>query len=212
MSKENVKTEADNLTKLSAYYLNKNGFFQGLVIGDIPAICGGAKNGYHIIVSTLNKDAPYVYLSYSILQPNGEHKDYGYYVDLASTACHYGGKRYWFLCPITIDGKPCGKRVAVLYLGGNVFGCSGCYSLTYRSRKLSGIYKKFGVINMPEMERQGLDFKRWHYKGKPTKKFLRFIKKYEKAMVLAKAFNEQGDNRLKKLQKKVGLILKHEQE
>ena len=39
MHKEkNTKTKADDLIKLSVSYLRKNGFFKGLVGGDIPVI------------------------------------------------------------------------------------------------------------------------------------------------------------------------------
>ena len=90
----------------------------------------------------------------------------------------------------------------MLYKGNNFFGCRHCFNLMYHSQKLSGIYKKFGVIDIPKLQREASNFKRWYYKNKPTKKFLRFIKKYEKAMALAKAFNARGDARLKKTQKK----------
>ena len=202
MKKENVKIESDSLIKLSVSYLRKNGYFHGLVTGDIPTLCGGVKGGYHIIVSTLNKDAPYLHLSCSIMQSNGERKDLGYYVDLVTTKCGFGGERFWFLCPITIDGKPCGKRVAVLYKGNDFFGCRECHNLTYKSQKLSGIRKKFGVINMPELHSELLKIKRLRYKGWPTKKILRFNKKCEKAVALASLYKVRGDNMSKKNQEK----------
>jgi len=54
-----------------------------------------------------------------------------YSVELDTTHCNYGGKRYWFLCPI------CKKRVAKIYLpsGGKYFACRSCNYLTYRSCK-----------------------------------------------------------------------------
>lgn len=39
-------------------------------------------------------------------------KDYNYHVKLDRTPCHYGGYRYWYLCP------HCGKRTSVLYRAG----------------------------------------------------------------------------------------------
>lgn len=45
------------------------------------------------------------------------------------TPCNYGGYRKWFLCP------HCGKRVAVLYLGGKFFLCRHCYGLVYGSQQ-----------------------------------------------------------------------------
>ncbi len=54
-----------------------------------------------------------------------------YTIDFTSTPCNYGGKRYWFLCPV------CGKRVGKLYLlpEGRYYECRTCYSLTYRGCK-----------------------------------------------------------------------------
>jgi hypothetical protein len=53
-------------------------------------------------------------------------------VQLDWTACHYGGRRPWFLCP----GRSCGRRVAVLYGTGKYFLCRHCYRLTYAARNM----------------------------------------------------------------------------
>ena len=49
-----------------------------------------------------------------------------YAVNVATTTPHYGGVRYWWLCP------RCGRRVADLY-GGKLFLCRLCHGLTYRT-------------------------------------------------------------------------------
>ena len=46
-------------------------------------------------------------------------------IELVTTACNYGGKRYWLYCP------DCGKRVRVLYYSGNHFTCRTCSKLLY---------------------------------------------------------------------------------
>lgn len=57
---------------------------------------------------------------------------------LVSTPCRYGGTRWWFLCPICIDGKSCHRRVSALYfIDGKGFGCRHCHDLTYRSSQES---------------------------------------------------------------------------
>ncbi len=58
-----------------------------------------------------------------------------YRVELATTPCNSGGRRYWFVCPLRIDEKPCQRRVAKLYLPSErqYFGCRHCYNLTYES-------------------------------------------------------------------------------
>jgi hypothetical protein len=68
---------------------------------------------------------------------SSEKVQYDYPIAFTATRCNFGGVRYWFICPLVIDGKPCRRRVAKLYLppGGKYFGCRHCYNLTYRSCK-----------------------------------------------------------------------------
>ena len=49
-----------------------------------------------------------------------------YAVNVTTTTPHYGGVRYWWLCP------RCARRVADLY-GGKLFLCRECHGLTYRT-------------------------------------------------------------------------------
>lgn len=57
---------------------------------------------------------------------------------LVSTPCRYGGTRWWFLCPLSIDGKSCNRRVTTLYfVDGSGFGCRHCHDLAYRSSRES---------------------------------------------------------------------------
>jgi len=58
-----------------------------------------------------------------------------YFVRLVTTSPPVGGVRWWFVCPLVVNGRPCRKRVSKLYLppGADFFGCRTCYGLTYRS-------------------------------------------------------------------------------
>src|SRR5262249_53405882 len=58
-----------------------------------------------------------------------------YRVSLTTTRPWFGGLRWWFVCPMVVDGRPCNRRVGKLYLPpcGRYFGCRHCYRLTYRS-------------------------------------------------------------------------------
>jgi len=66
-----------------------------------------------------------------------EKTEVDYRVELATTPCNFGGVRYWFICPLVVNGRACQRRVAKLYLppGGRYFGCRHCYNLTYESCK-----------------------------------------------------------------------------
>jgi hypothetical protein len=62
-----------------------------------------------------------------------EVKDTGQRLPITWTACHFGGRRPWFICSARVNGRYCGRRVAVLYLGGEVFACRKCCGLAYES-------------------------------------------------------------------------------
>lgn len=69
-------------------------------------------------------------LIYSCKSYGGEWEKLDYSVRLQTTSCHYGGVRYWFICP----AGGCGRRVALLY-GGRIFACRHCYQLAYKSQR-----------------------------------------------------------------------------
>ena len=56
-------------------------------------------------------------------------------IRLQTTRPHLGGVRWWFTCPLIVDGIACERRVAKLHLppGSRHFGCRTCHDLTYRS-------------------------------------------------------------------------------
>jgi len=54
-------------------------------------------------------------------------------ISLVTTRPHFGGMRWWFLCPLQVDGATCGNRVAKLHLRNGHFGCRSCHDLTYLS-------------------------------------------------------------------------------
>lgn len=89
-------------------------------------------------LNTCNKP-PTLRLFYTIRRWFGEPRDLDYHIFLRRTPCNFGGERWWFACPLAVEGRMCGRRVAKLYLppGGYYFGCRHCYDLTYRSSQES---------------------------------------------------------------------------
>jgi hypothetical protein len=71
-------------------------------------------------------------------------------VALTTTPLPWGGRRWWFTCPLIIGGRECRRRLVKLYLppGAKYFGCRHCYGLTYtscqESHKYDSIYRKIG--------------------------------------------------------------------
>jgi len=56
-------------------------------------------------------------------------------VPIVWTMCHLGGRRPWFRCTAHSGGQYCGRRVAILYGAGDIFGCRRCYGLAYASQQ-----------------------------------------------------------------------------
>ena len=75
---------------------------------------------------------PVVRLQYTMIRDGAE---LDYQVPAVSTAPHYGGRRWWWLCPIAWGSGMCGRRVGKLYrpYGARYFGCRHCYQLSYTS-------------------------------------------------------------------------------
>jgi hypothetical protein len=108
------------------------------LVGDDDATLGGFGSGWQgskkatvegSIVLFRDTDNAWLRLHY---RANGEAVDYK--VQLVTTKPNYGGRRWWFICPIVRrDG---GK----LYLppGSKYFGSREAYGLTYTSRQESG--------------------------------------------------------------------------
>lgn len=67
----------------------------------------------------------------------GKTKNYNYLIPVVSTPCNYGGERWWFLCPLIIDDRPCKRKCRIIYRPPMVdlFGCRECHKLTYESRQ-----------------------------------------------------------------------------
>ncbi|MGA2070895.1 MAG: hypothetical protein ABSG97_06055 [Sedimentisphaerales bacterium] len=177
---------------ISTSYLKNNGFFNGLPYQKEKILWKNAwdeeKDSIEIAVLTFSETEKYAKFLYSYIDPNsGKKTYYNYDVKLAITPCNYGGKRHWFICPHTVDGAVCGRRVAKLYLPPKAthFGCRHCYKLVFDSRNESRSWRPGGefyhVKLYAKMTRLASQIRRWKYKGKPTKKA-------KKVAVIAEAY------------------------
>jgi hypothetical protein len=81
-------------------------------------------------VCTVDPADPWLRLFYTFTETQ-LHMDYG--VQLTTTRLRSGGLRWWFICPLTVNGIACGRSVGKLYLHGKYFGCRHCHDLTYTS-------------------------------------------------------------------------------
>lgn len=108
-----TKTEADDLKKIETSFLKKHGYFCGWKSGTITWTNGWSENksSVGIEVSVMDNEN-YFRIHYTQTdRDSGEKKDFDYRIPLTTTPCHFGGKRYWFICPWYKNGEYCGRRV-----------------------------------------------------------------------------------------------------
>lgn len=121
--------------------------------------------------NTLDKDNSYIRLFYTITDTKEE---IDYEVQLSRTTPHYGGTRFWFICPVT------GKRVTKLYrvpCNGNRFVSRYVFKLNYRSQMESdvdrAISKKWKIVHKTDGHTYPV-----RPKGMHQKTFERILNKY----------------------------------
>ena len=130
----------EDCKSLSVKFLNEYHYFAG---GVRWGGCNWNRNGEQtgsigFSVSTLEGDE-YIRFQYTQTDRNtNEKSELDYKARIVSTSCHFGGHRWWFICPLIVNGYICNRRVGVLYLAsGKYFGCRRCHNLTYKSSKES---------------------------------------------------------------------------
>jgi hypothetical protein len=88
-----------------------------------------------------------------LVKPDNHREAIDLKVPVQNTRPHFGGVRWWFLCPLFNDGVPCNRRIRKLYRSRAVwyFGCRTCLDLTYRSvqehdKRIDYLVKHFYLI------------------------------------------------------------------
>jgi hypothetical protein len=91
-------------------------------------------------------DALSITLSYR--WPDGD--DVRIVVPLQTTPTQFGGTRWWFTCPLSVNGVECNRRVRKLYLphGAQYFGCRVCHDLTYQSSQTAHFSEREASANL----------------------------------------------------------------
>ena len=106
---------------------------------------GGKSSVGYLVTGT--DDAPAVALHY---RWRGT-EDITVPVRLETTPTQFGGRRWWFTCPLIVRGIACTRRAGKLYLppGARHFGCRKCHDLTYRSCQVAHqaerVFGRFGL-------------------------------------------------------------------
>lgn len=179
----NKKEEVDGLLQIKVWVLKKFKFLSGgFASGTLNWTYQGGKSSVGVDVLTRGIDK-HLKIKYTLTERDGTKKDFEYRIPIVTTPCHFGGERYWLICPAYKNNRICSKRVGVLYKSGDYFACRHCYNLTYSSRNLGGISKRAGqVISFPELEELEKQAKTKYYANKITKKYKRFLRKEKKSL------------------------------
>ncbi len=117
---------------------------------------------------------------YAVTNRSGDQTTYSYFVDLESTPCYFGSKRWWFTCP------ECDRRCRILYLvgGSRYFVCRICRNLTYRSQQ----EKKSIFVAVLEAI-MGYEKLLWQYhRARSPRKQARLVRKLWRTNALLEAF------------------------
>lgn len=179
-----AKTVADNLIEIKISYLKKEGFLNGYQSSHMSwssywgtSIIGvEVEIPYKLQYRQDDSTLPYMRLRYTQTDDEGNKKDFDYKVELITTPCKFGGQRFWFTCPLTVNGKVCGRRVGVLFKAGDYFGCRHCYNLAYEVQNKGGSSKISGkIVSLLELDRMKNDIKRIRYNGRYTKRYVKYL-------------------------------------
>lgn len=163
-------------------FLKKHGCLRDTANGKITWTRNGNENAIGYIMSLENSEdkVSFIQLIYTKTDNEGNKENLDYKIPLITTSCNYGGKRYWFVCALSINGRSCARKVGVLYKPyyAKYFGCRNCYNLTYASRNLNGIEKVYGgITSIPELEKMESEIKKEYYRGQLTRKYKTYLKK-----------------------------------
>ncbi len=171
---------ADGLKKVRITWLRANGYltlgrYGGFTRGGIKWVDSWSRqeNSIGFCISTF-EDKMFINLYYNQTEAYGTKERINYKIPLTTTKCNFGGKRFWFICPLRKNNRYCGKRVGVLYLTDKYFGCRHCYDLTYESRN-ENRRSKYRPITLhwkieERLEKLEMSIKRRYYAGRATKK------------------------------------------
>ena len=177
------KSIAEQSNALSIFWLKKHGYFDkdySRMSGGITWTYGYSKSsiGFAVVRENWGTEYERTYLELNYTHTDswgGEKISMSPKFELVTTPCNYGGKRYWFICPLTKGGVYCGRRVGVIYSISKYFGCRHCGDIAYDAQMKGGKYRG-SSLNISDIEKAEESVKREYYNGRPTKKYRRLIR------------------------------------
>jgi hypothetical protein len=173
-----ARLKVENMYSLRMTSLRRYGYLKPWAVG---SILWGEEPEASVHIECSTTDPAFVRVRYSCDDQNGDYSQFDYKIRLEKTPCQFGGHRYWLLCPLMNKGVACARRVGVLYLAGDYFGCRQCYDLAYRKQFLSGTFMHLDhTCDYSDLDDELQQLPRKFYRGKPTRRVLRIMKKLDK--------------------------------
>lgn len=200
------KTTCESIQRITMRFLKQRHYLQdGWIGGSIHWTSAYGKETSAGIRMDIRDGFGHLQLTYTISGWSDEKTDMDYRVEVVSTPCYFGGRRYWFICPLMRNGVACYRRIGVLYLGGKYFGCRRCYDLAYKSQKEthSGPWSVFGKCLFSGLEEREDAMRVKYWRGRPTKRYRRLLRKMDGLPTLAmvEAANQEIMGRSQRHQK-----------
>lgn len=190
------KDTCDSRRSFDIRFLQKHGYFNdGIHNGTLWWRNEFAENSISIY-TTINDHASWLTLNYKWHKDDISKVDMNYTVQLTTTPCHLGGKRWWFICPLSRSGVPCGRRAAKLYQFGRWFGCRICGDFAYDSQYerrsgYIGALARYYTLQMKLEARSPPRIKFW--KGNLTKRFRKYLAMREALYGAASTFVDHSE-------------------
>lgn len=189
-----AKDTTDSVKSFSTFFLNKHKKLESgtATLGNsiIWSRNGKETGRINYDVSITDSDS-YVRLKYKLRRWGEEEwRSIDYRIPLEAIPCHFGGKRWYFRCPLTKNGCFCDRRVAFLYEVGDYFGCRHCADLTYEScnesKRMRGWPWKI-LTDAWKADELMAEVKVKYYNGKPTRKYRQCLKLWKDDLDVIKA-------------------------
>lgn len=175
----NARSTTEGAKRIELSWLKKHNYLNGYGSGNLQWSLRGSSTG-NIDIKVYTKDDPRIEFFYKLRKRGDtEWSEMDYSFSLSKVPCYYGGYKWFFVCGLYRDGITCGKRARVLYEVGNYFGCRKCANLSYKSCNESKRFRS-GVFRILTKNWDAEDYratlKRTQYRGKPTRKFKKYLK------------------------------------
>lgn len=174
----------DECRRIELSYLFKNKLIEKGCI--IPNIVLSWSNGFGKsssigIETCLTDEEQYIRLHYTITKSDGSKKDMDYKIYLHSQPSNLGkGEVYYFICPVS--NKKC--RILYMAYGSEIYKSKQAYRnrIYYPIQTVSKNYyylqRYFDLERLAEKMARGK--MKTHYRGKPTKTYLRYMKLFDR--------------------------------